>query len=94
MRLVSAVLIAAFAIVPALAARAQEQKIHKAHAIAMHGGPKYGPDFEHFDYVNPAAPKGGTLRVAEQGTFDSFNGYIPKGNAAVPSPSGTKAVES
>ena len=82
MRLVPAVLITAFAIVPALMARAQEQKIHKTHAIAMHGTPKYGPDFEHFDYVNPDAPKGGTLRMAEQGTFDSFNGYIPKGNAA------------
>ena len=55
--------------------------VHKSHAIAMHGEPKYGPDFTHFDYVNPNAPKGGTMRLAEQGTFDSFNPYIPKGNA-------------
>lgn len=53
--------------------------VHRAHAIAMHGEPKYGPDFTHFDYVNPDAPKGGTLRLAETGTFDSFNAYIPKG---------------
>ncbi|MDX1574810.1 MAG: extracellular solute-binding protein, partial [Kiloniellales bacterium] len=53
--------------------------VHKSHAIAMHGEPKYGPDFTHFDYVNPDAPKGGTLRLAERGTFDSFNPYIPKG---------------
>ena len=52
------------------------------HAIAMHGEPKYGPDFKHFDYVNPEAPKGGTIRLAERGTFDSFNPFIPKGNAA------------
>ncbi len=48
----------------------------------MHGEPKYGPGFPHFDYVDPDAPKGGTLRVADQGTFDSFHGFIPKGNAA------------
>ncbi len=30
--------------------------VHKSHAIAMHGDPKYGPDFTHFDYVNPTAP--------------------------------------
>ncbi len=55
--------------------------VHPAHAIAMHGTPKYPPGFKHFDYVNPDAPKGGTLRLAVQGTFDSFNPFIPKGNA-------------
>ena len=54
--------------------------VHKTHAIAMHGEPKYGPDFTHFDYVNPDAPKGGTMRHGVRGTFDSFNAYIPKGN--------------
>lgn len=52
------------------------------HAIAMHGEPKYGPDFRHFDYVNPDAPKGGELRLGEDGTFDSFNPYIAKGTPA------------
>jgi microcin C transport system substrate-binding protein len=56
--------------------------VHRAHAIAMHGEPKYGPDFSHFDYVNPDAPKGGSVRLAVAGTFDNFNQYIPKGNAA------------
>lgn len=51
------------------------------HALAMHGAPKYPADFTHFDYVNPDAPKGGTLRLALSGTFDSFNPYIPKGTA-------------
>jgi microcin C transport system substrate-binding protein len=53
-----------------------------SHAIAMHGEPKYGPDFRHFDYVNPNAPKGGELRLAAEGTFDSFHPFIPRGTAA------------
>ena len=54
----------------------------KRHAISMYGKPKYAPHFTHFNYVNPKAPKGGTLRGASQGTFDSFHPFIPKGNAA------------
>lgn len=53
-----------------------------AHAIAMHGEPKYPAGFKHFDYVNPVAPKGGELRLAADGTFDSFNPFIPRGSAA------------
>lgn len=56
----------------------------QAHAIAMHGTPKYPAGFSHFDYVNPDAPKGGTLRLAAEGSYDSFNPYIPKGDAANP----------
>ncbi len=51
------------------------------HGIAIHGEPKYGPNFSHFDYVNPTAPKGGSIRLAAQGTFDSFHPYIAKGNS-------------
>ncbi len=61
------------------AAEAQAQKVFKAHAIAMHGAPKYGPDFEHFDYVNPDATKGGRIRLFGGRTFDSLNPYIIKG---------------
>jgi len=50
------------------------------HAIAIHGEPKYGPDFTHFDYVNPQAPKGGTIRYSAVGSFDSFNAFIIKGD--------------
>lgn len=49
------------------------------HGIAMHGEPKYPADFDHFDYVNPNAPKGGELRQADQGTFDNLNPFIVKG---------------
>ncbi len=53
-----------------------------SHAIAMNGEPKYGPEFEHFEYANPQAPKEGLLRQAAIGTFDSLNGFVAKGNPA------------
>ena len=49
------------------------------HGIAIHGEPGYPPDFRHFRYVNPNAPKGGIVRRAATGTFDSLNPYILKG---------------
>lgn len=52
----------------------------KRHASSLIGAPKYGPDFKHFDYVNPEAPKGGTLRMSDRGTFDNFNLITYKGN--------------
>ncbi len=52
------------------------------HALAMHGSPKYGPEFTHFDYVNPDAPKGGNVRLAGIGSFDTLNPFIIKGDAA------------
>lgn len=50
-------------------------------AIAMHGQPKYGPGFDHFDYVNPNAPKGGEVHLGALGSFDSFNPFIVKGES-------------
>ncbi len=52
------------------------------HAIALHGTPKYGPNFVHLDYVNPNAPKGGTLKSEVIGSFDSLNPFIIKGSTA------------
>ncbi len=52
------------------------------HGIALHGQPKYPPDFQHFDYVNPDAPKGGEARYAAIGSFDSFNPFNIKGQVA------------
>ncbi|MEL7303917.1 MAG: ABC transporter substrate-binding protein, partial [Pseudomonadota bacterium] len=55
------------------------------HGISTFGELKYPADFKHFDYVNSDAPKGGRLsRIGSRGlvTFDSFNGYILKGDAA------------
>lgn len=58
---------------------AAEPAVSPTHAIAMHGEPKYGPDFKHFAYVNPDAPKGGEVRLHAIGTFDSLNPFIVKG---------------
>ena len=54
----------------------------QSHGVAMHGEPKYGRDFSHLDYVDPRAPKGGELRRAVTGSFDSLNPFIVKGVAA------------
>lgn len=66
----------------AAASFAAEHVTKPVHAIAMHGEPKYGPDFTHFDYVNPDAPKGGAIKRATTGGFDSFNPFIVKGTPA------------
>lgn len=46
------------------------------------GESKYGDNFQHYDYVNPDAPKGGTVNSVVLGTFDSFNPYIVQGSPA------------
>jgi microcin C transport system substrate-binding protein len=58
---------------------------HAIYAIAQYGQPKYPADFKHFDYVNPNAPKGGTLVLANPGrltSFDKFNPFTLRGNTA------------
>jgi ABC-type oligopeptide transport system substrate-binding subunit len=52
------------------------------HALAMHGEPAHGPDFRHFRYVAPDAPKGGRLVLSRAGSFDSLNPFIIRGNPA------------
>src|ERR1700741_1065938 len=47
--------------------------------MSLFGDLKYGPDFQHFDYVNPDAPKGGTVRYSAIGTFDTLNPFVIKG---------------
>ena len=61
----------------------QAQTIKESYAFAVIGEPKYAVDFNHFDYVNPAAPKGGNVTLAALGTFDNFNRFALRGNAAV-----------
>jgi microcin C transport system substrate-binding protein len=77
-----AILLASLAFSPAAAIADQNVT---AHGISAFGDLKYPPDFEHFDYVNPEAPKGGTMSfrgfLASQ-TFDSLNPFILKGEAA------------
>ncbi len=78
--LLTGILLIAFAVLTA-PVRAGE-KIIKSYGISTFGDLKYGPDFKHFDYVNPAAPKGGEFSTWAFGTFDSLTPYILKGNAA------------
>ena len=54
----------------------------KAHGLSLLDAPALAQDFAHFPYVNPRAPKGGTVRVAAVGSFDSLNPFLIKGNAA------------
>ena len=53
-----------------------------AHGLSLFGDLKYGPDFAHFDYVEPNSPKGGTLHLATVGTFSTLNPFTLKGVAA------------
>jgi len=55
----------------------------RRHALSAIGEPAYGPDFKHFDWVDPQAPKGGRVRIRANGTFDSLNPYALKGLPAV-----------
>ena len=66
--------VAAFSIFPAAA--------EPSHGLAMHGNLKYPADFKHFEYVNPNAPKGGEVKLAATGGFDTFNPYVVKGRTA------------
>ena len=69
----------------AAAALLGAQPAHASYGIAQYGDPKYQPGFKHFDYVNPDAPKGGTLVLGNpdrQTSFDKFNAFTLRGNAA------------
>ncbi|PRB81449.1 extracellular solute-binding protein [Pseudomonas sp. MYb185] len=57
--------------------------IYRQHGYAVFGQPKYPNDFTHLDYVNPDAPKGGSLRVMGSGTFDTLNPYTLKGTSPI-----------
>ena len=72
----SAVVVVAVALAGALPALAQSTT---SHGLSIFGELKYGPDFQHFDYVNPEAPKGGAVRLGHAGSFDNLNPLIVKG---------------
>jgi microcin C transport system substrate-binding protein len=61
-------------------------KIIESHAISLYGEPKYEANFEHFDWANPDAKKGGKLRLVGFGTFDSLNPYTFKGISPINTP--------
>ncbi|NGO52008.1 extracellular solute-binding protein [Allomesorhizobium camelthorni] len=61
----------------------------KLHGLSAFGDLKYAADFEHFDYVNPDAPKGGTFNFSPWNwffnqsllTFNTLNSFVPRGDA-------------
>jgi microcin C transport system substrate-binding protein len=68
----------------ALAVLAGNGPAWAAHGYALWGDLKYPSDFSNFDYVNPAAPKGGELRLVSNlrsSTFDKYNPFTIKGSA-------------
>ncbi len=58
--------------------KAEEQEYF---GLSMHGDTKYSSDAPYLDYVNPNAPKGGHIKIAAIGTFDTLNPYSIKGQA-------------
>jgi microcin C transport system substrate-binding protein len=71
MRVAGLVVAAVLAALPAFA--------EPRHGISVFGNLDYPADFQHFKWVNPDAPKGGTLRIRDLGTFDTLNFYILRG---------------
>jgi len=58
-----------------------DAEVHTAHGLALFGDLKYGPDFTHFDYANPDAPKGGAYVYGFASSFDNLNPFIIAGTA-------------
>jgi microcin C transport system substrate-binding protein len=77
LRLVTALLFCS-AIAPLHAAT-----INESYAFAKLGEPKYAVNFTHYDYANPAAPKGGKITLAVVGTYDNFNRFASRGNPGI-----------
>ncbi|MBK4217177.1 ABC transporter substrate-binding protein [Paracoccus caeni] len=69
------------ALVAGVAAMPLTSLAEPVHGIAMYGKPALEDGFERLPYANPDAPKGGTIRMAEPGSFDSLKPWILRGNA-------------
>ncbi|MGH7278647.1 MAG: extracellular solute-binding protein [Candidatus Rokuibacteriota bacterium] len=78
-----AVVLAILAALPAVSGGApRAPAATPSHGLSMYGELKYGPGFTHFDYVNPEAPKGGSVKLSAVGTFDTLNPFVLRGVAA------------
>ncbi len=53
-----------------------------SHGLSLFGELKYPPGFKNFEYVDPQAPKGGTMKFSAIGTYDTLNPFVVKGVAA------------
>ncbi len=61
----------------------QPGAVTRSHALSLLGEPSLPPDFTHWPWVNPDAPKGGEIALTALGSFDTFNGYVLRGTPAV-----------
>lgn len=73
---------AAILMLAAAAVSARAENVIVSHGISTFGDLKYPADFQHLDYVNPNAPKGGEISVWTSGGFDSMNPFSIEGRAA------------
>ncbi|MFN0218545.1 MAG: extracellular solute-binding protein [Hyphomicrobium sp.] len=78
-RLLRLLIAAAFLSSPLTLTQAVADEATCHHALSLVGEPKAPADFKHFDWVNPDAPKGGTIRQYVDGTFDTLNPFSDKG---------------
>jgi len=79
-------LVIALVVLSALSLPVKAQEANFQIGTSSIGELKYKPGFKRFDYVNPDAPKGGTLNLSTTGTFDTFNPLLSKGELADGSP--------
>ena len=74
---------AALPAAPVARAQAAAGATTRTHALSLLGEPALPPDFPHWPWVNPNAPKGGEVALNALGSFDSFNNTILRGTPAV-----------
>ena len=83
MRYFAVTALVAFAVAPITTPPAPAASTVKiSHGLTLLDDLKYGPDFQHLDYANPDAPKGGFVRRYAIGSFDTFNPFTIKGQPA------------
>ncbi|MEN4910110.1 extracellular solute-binding protein [Erwinia amylovora] len=75
--------IAVLALLSLSAGYLHAEKINQGYSFAQLGTAKYANGFTHFDYANPAAPKGGAVTLSAIGTFDNFNRSALRGNPGI-----------
>ena len=78
-RLIHSVLVGSLFVLTANHQSGSAEEITKSWAMAEFGEPLYEDGFDHWPYVNPDAPKGGSVVLSAFGSFDSLNSYILKG---------------
>jgi microcin C transport system substrate-binding protein len=83
MRILVAALGFSLALCSVGSAAEKAEHVTVSHGLSIFGDLKYGPDFKHFDYADPDAPKGGAVVLSGlTATYDSLNPYIVKGTPA------------